>query len=213
MAFTFTGEEHHQIARIRARYPDPMSATLPLLHLAQDRLGWVSPEVVDEVARILELPRIHVADVVSFYTMYRRTPPGRHVISVCRTLSCHMLGGKDILDYLRGRLQLGGAHSGTDPHGLFTLEEVECLAACGTGPTLMVDGVYHESMTVEAVKALLDGLEAGLGAGTVSSSNTSASASASTKLDPDPDSDSDSDSDSDGGRDGASTRVAVGEGD
>jgi NADH-quinone oxidoreductase subunit E len=201
MAFTFTGEEHHQIARIRARYPDPMSATLPLLHLAQDRLGWVSPEVVDEVARILDLPRIHVADVVSFYTMFRRTPPGRHVISVCRTLSCHVLGGKAILDYLRGRLQLGEAHAGSDPHGRFSLEEVECLAACGTGPTLLVDGVYHESMTVEAVKALLDGLEAG--AGTVSS----ASSSTRSNLDPD------SDSDRVRGKDGASSRMAAGEGD
>jgi NADH-quinone oxidoreductase subunit E len=193
MAFTFTGEEHHQIARIRARYPDPMSATLPLLHLAQDRTGWVSPEVVDEVARILELPRIHVADVVSFYTMFRRTPPGRHVISVCRTLSCHVLGGKAILDYLRGRLQSGEAHSGTDTRGLFTLEEVECLAACGTGPTLMVDGVYHESMTVEGVKALLDGLEA------------RSSARANMHADPDPDRDPDREGD------GASSR-AVAEG-
>ena len=199
MAFTFTGEEHHQIARIRARYPDPMSATLPLLHLAQDRVGGGAPEVVDEVARILELPRIHVADVVSFYTMFRRTPPGRHVISVCRTLSCHVLGGKAILGYLRGRLQLGEAHAGTDPQGLFTLEEVECLAACGTGPTLLVDGVYHESMTVEGVKALLDRLEAGSSAST--STSTSASASASAKLDPD------------GDGDGSSSRAAAEGGD
>jgi NADH-quinone oxidoreductase subunit E len=163
MAFTFTAVERLEIERILARYPEPMSATIPLLHLAQGRLGWVSPEVVDEVARLLELPRIHVADVVSFYSMFQRKPVGRHRISVCRTLSCHVLGGKDILEYLRARLELGEAHSGTDPRGLFTLEEVECLAACGTGPVLLVNGVYHEGMTLASVKSLLDHLEAGGG--------------------------------------------------
>ena len=136
-----------------------MSATLPLLHMAQRRLGWVSPEAVDEVARVLELPHIHVADVVTFYTMFQRRPVGRHLISVCRTLSCHVLGGREIIDYLRRRLQLDG-ESGTDPRGVFTLEQVECLAACGTAPVLLVDGVYHENMTLETVWALLDSLEA-----------------------------------------------------
>ncbi len=159
MAFTFTAEERQEIERILARYPEPMSATIPLLHLAQGRLGWVSPEVVDEVARVLELPRIHVADVVSFYTMFQRKPVGRHRISVCRTLSCHVLGGHEILEYLRTRLQLGEARSGTDPRGLFTLEEVECLAACGTGPVLLINGVYHEGLTVPGLKLLLDKLE------------------------------------------------------
>lgn len=159
MAFTFTAEERQEIERILARYPEPMSATIPLLHLAQGRLGWVSPEVVDEVARVLELPRIHVADVVSFYTMFQRKPVGRHRISVCRTLSCHVLGGREILDYLRTRLQLGEARAGTDPRGFFTLEEVECLAACGTGPVLLLDGVYQENLSVEKVKDLLDKLE------------------------------------------------------
>ncbi|MDP2359461.1 MAG: NAD(P)H-dependent oxidoreductase subunit E [bacterium] len=167
MAFTFTAEEGQEIEQILARYPDRMSATLPLLHLAQRRTGWTGPEVVDEVARILELPRIHVADVVTFYTMFQRRPVGRHLISVCRTLSCHVLGGREIVDYLRRRLGLGEAAAGTDPRGLFTLEQVECLAACGTAPVLLVDGVYHENMTVEKVGALLDGLEqkAGVGGG------------------------------------------------
>jgi NADH-quinone oxidoreductase subunit E len=159
MAFTFTEAERGEIEGLLARYPQRMSATLPLLHLAQRRLGWVSPEAVDEVARVLELPRIHVADVVSFYTMFQRRPVGRHLISVCRTLSCHVLGGGELIAYLRKRLRLEG-EAGTDPEGRFTLEQVECLASCGTAPVLLVDGVYHENMTVEKTAALLDALEA-----------------------------------------------------
>lgn len=161
MAFSFTADERQEIDRIRARYPDAMSATIPLLHLAQRRARWISTEVVDEVARTLELPRVHVADVVSFYTMFQRQPVGRHLISVCRTLSCHVLGGREIIDYLRQRLGLGDAHSGTDARGLFTLEQVECLAACGTAPVLLVNGIYHENMSLEKVKSLLDSLENG----------------------------------------------------
>jgi NADH-quinone oxidoreductase subunit E len=164
MAFTFTAEERQELDRVLARYPQRLSATLPALHLAQRRTGWVSPDVVDEVARVLEIPRAHVADVVSFYTMYQRKPVGEHLISVCRTLSCHILGGREIVDYLRRRLQLGERGAGTDPRGLFTLEQVECLGSCGTAPVLIVDGEYHENMDLDAVARLLDRLEAAAGA-------------------------------------------------
>lgn len=163
MAFSFTPEERQEIDLLLGRYPDSLSATIPLLHLAQRRLGWTSPEVVDEVARVLQVPRIHVADVVSFYTMFHRRPTGRHVISACRTLSCHVTGGAEIIAYLRQRLQLGDAAAGTDPRGLFTLQLVECLAACGTAPVLLIDGVYHEGLDLAGVKTLLDGLEARAG--------------------------------------------------
>lgn len=160
MAFTFTEAERQELERILARYPERMSATLPALHLAQRRAGWIGPDVIDEVARVLDLPRLHVSDVVTFYTMYQRRPVGRHLISVCRTLSCHVLGGREIVDYLRGRLGLGEKGAGTDSKGLFTLEQVECLGACGTAPALIVDGEYHENMSVDKVRELLDGLEA-----------------------------------------------------
>lgn len=159
MSFQFNEAELQEVQRIRARYPDSRSATLPLLHLAQRRVRWIPPDVIDEVARVLELPRVHVSDVVSFYTMFQRKPVGTHLISVCRTLSCHVLGGKEIIDYLHQRLGLGDAHSGTDASGTFTLEEVECLGSCGTAPVLLVNGVYHENMTVDSVRELLDRLE------------------------------------------------------
>lgn len=160
MTFTFTEEERRELEQILARYPERMSATLPALHLAQRRAGWIGPDVIDEVARALDLPRLHVADVVTFYTMYQRKPVGRHLISVCRTLSCHVLGGREIVDYLKRRLELGDGPGGTDSKGMFTLEQVECLGACGTAPALIVDGQYHENMSVEKVRELLDSLEA-----------------------------------------------------
>ncbi len=163
MSFQFNENELQEAERILARYPDKRSATLPLLHLAQRRMRWIAPGVVEEVARLLDIPKVQVSDVVSFYTMFQRKPVGKHLISVCRTLSCHVLGGGEIISYLRKRLQLAEGHGGTDPSGTFTLEEVECLGSCGTAPVLLVDGVYHENMTLDMVRELLDRLEASHG--------------------------------------------------
>lgn len=160
MAFRFTESELQQIDLILERYPSRMSATLPLLHLVQQREGWVSPDAIEEVARLLELTRIHVADVVSFYTMYHRKPIGRHLVSLCRTLCCQLVGQEDLSAYLRQRLGLEGLN-GTDASGTFTVEHVECLGACGAGPVVIIDGQYHERVTVEGLKALLDGLQSG----------------------------------------------------
>lgn len=160
MAFEFTDSENQQIDSLLSRYPTKMSATLPLLHLAQKRNGWIGPDVIEAVARRLELTKIHVADVVSFYSMYHRKPVGRHVISVCRTLCCQLVGQESLSDYLRERLGLGEAMNGTDDKGQFTVEHVECLGACGMGPVAIIDGEYHEHLTVEKLAALMDQLEA-----------------------------------------------------
>jgi NADH-quinone oxidoreductase E subunit len=161
MPFRFTEDELDQIEKIKSRYPQQISATLPLLHLAQKRESWISPEIIEEVARVLDISKLHVHDVVSFYTMFQRKPVGKYLISVCRTLSCYLLGAPEISEYLSGRLQLDGGMQGTDPGGTFTLEEVECLGACGSAPVLLINGEYHENMTVEKVARLLDELEAG----------------------------------------------------
>ena len=160
MAFEFTDTENQQIDSLLSRYPTKMSATLPLLHLAQKRNGWVSPDVISAVASRLELTQIHVADVASFYSMYHRKPVGRHVISVCRTLCCQLVGQEAISDYLRERLGLAVGADGTDEKGIFSLHHVECLGACGDGPVAIIDGEYHEKLTVERLATLLDQLEA-----------------------------------------------------
>jgi NADH-quinone oxidoreductase E subunit len=160
MAFEFTDSENQQIESILQRYPNSMSATLPLLHLAQKRNGWISPEVVAAVAKRLDLSQIHVADVVAFYSMYHRKPVGKHVISICKTLCCQLVGQESLSDYLRQRLGLGDQSNGTDAAGMFTLQHVECLGACGDGPVAIIDGEYHEKLSVESLASLMDNLEA-----------------------------------------------------
>lgn len=163
MAFRFNESELQQINTLLARYPSKMSATLPLLHMVQRREGWVSPDAIEEVARLLELTRIHVADVVSFYTMYHRKPIGKHLVSVCRTLCCQLVGQEDLSAYLRQRFSLTDDHVATDSSGTFTVEHVECLGACGAGPVVIIDGQYHERVTVQRLGELLDGLQAAAG--------------------------------------------------
>ena len=103
----------------------------------------------------LGVPRIQIEEVLSFYGQFRRKPIGRCHIQACRNVSCSLLGAERILDHLTKRL--GIAPGQTTADGRFTLSTVECLAACGTAPVLMVDDTYHESMTPEKIDALLEG--------------------------------------------------------
>ncbi len=127
----FTPERLAKAEEIIARYPEgkQKSALLPLLHLAQEQYGWVSPEVMDYVAGLLNILPIEVYEVASFYTMFHLDPVGKHVIEYCRTGPCCLMGGEDVYGYLKHKL---GIETGeTTPDGKFTLKEVECLAACG----------------------------------------------------------------------------------
>ncbi|MCB1161807.1 MAG: NADH-quinone oxidoreductase subunit NuoE [Candidatus Krumholzibacteriia bacterium] len=141
---------------IVALYPDPRSALLPLLHLVQREQGWVSPEAMRWVAERLELTPAMVEGVTTFYTMYNTRPVGKHLIQLCRTLSCELRGSLDIRAHLKARLGIGPGETSAD--GRFTLVEVECLGACGTAPAMMVGEDYHENLTSERVDAILSEL-------------------------------------------------------
>jgi NADH-quinone oxidoreductase subunit E len=158
MAFALSDEHERKLQEIVARYPNKMAACIPVLHLCQEANdNWVSPEVVEFVAKRLELGSAHVQGVVTFYTLFNQEPPGRHQVWVCRTLSCALAGSEDILRHCEKRL---GVHVGqTTADGKITLRTAECLASCGTGPMMQVDKSYHENLTVEAVDRLLDGLQ------------------------------------------------------
>jgi NADH-quinone oxidoreductase E subunit len=136
-----------------ARYPDHRSALLPLLHLVQREQGWVSPDAMRWVAERLELTPAMVEGVATFYTMYNTRPVGRHLIQLCRTLSCELRGSLDIRAHLKASLGIGPGES--TPDGRFTLVEVECLGACGTAPAMMVGEDYYENLTPERVDAIL----------------------------------------------------------
>jgi NADH-quinone oxidoreductase subunit E len=129
-----------------ARYPVAKSAILPLLHLAQDQDGWVSPEAMEEVADLLDLTPAQVLGVCSFYTMLKREPVGRMVVSVCTNVSCLVNGGPELLAALEER------HLGDDE---VVVEEVECLAACDLAPVMQVNYDFHGPVDADRADAII----------------------------------------------------------
>ena len=145
-----------EIERIASLYPERMAAVLPALHAVQREVGWVPLEAQRWVAGQLGVPAAHVYGCVSFYTLLRPRPLGRHHIQVCRTLSCELRGAGGILEHLKRRL--GIEDGGMTADGRFSLATVECLGSCGTAPAMQVNDDYHENLTREKVDELLDRL-------------------------------------------------------
>ena len=146
-------------ARIEAairEYPRAESALLAVLHLIQAERGYLADEDLEFAASRLDVPVSHVAGIVSFYTMFRRKPAGRHHIQVCRTLSCQLRGCREILGHLKKRL--GIEEGGITPDGRFSLVTVECLGACGTAPVMQVNDDYHEELTPARLDSLLESM-------------------------------------------------------
>lgn len=152
-----------------SHYPgNPRSATLPLLHIVQHRFGYISADSITWVANKLGLEPIKVLEVVTFYPGFRQSAPGKFHIRVCRTLSCAMGGSHELMEKL---CELTGIdRSKCDPHhhpiavspcGRFSVEFAECLASCGTAPVCMVNDDFHEGISADRAKALLDRYAAG----------------------------------------------------
>jgi NADH-quinone oxidoreductase subunit E len=139
-----------------ALYPEKRSALIPILHEVQAEVGYLSPEAVEWVAGYLGLSPADVMSVASFYDMLSLEPVGRHLIYVCQNLTCTLLGAEKLIRRLESKL---GVRMGeTTPDGKITLKRMECLASCGTAPSIQVDGVYHHQVTPEKLDALLDEL-------------------------------------------------------
>ncbi|MGH3770501.1 MAG: NADH-quinone oxidoreductase subunit NuoE [Pseudonocardiaceae bacterium] len=148
---------------IIARYPQSRSALLPLLHLVQSVQGHVSQAGIEFCARLLGITTAEVSAVVTFYTMYKRTPGGEHLVSVCTNTLCAMLGGDESYARLRKRLGVGHAETAGQPgsKGSITLEHAECLAACDLAPVLQVNYEFYDNQTPESAVALVDALRRG----------------------------------------------------
>jgi NADH-quinone oxidoreductase subunit E len=150
----------HKIDKWVAKYPSDQkqSAVIPALHLVQDENeGWLSTELLDAVASYLDMPKIAVYEVATFYSMFELEKTGNRVINVCTNISCMLSGSAKIVDHLEKRLdvKLGG----TTKDGRYTLREVECLAACTNAPMCQIGKKYHEKLTPEKVDTMLDGME------------------------------------------------------
>ena len=137
-----------------AAHHDAQSALIPFLQYCQELDGYVTPESIDDAAELTGLTSGEVESIASFYSLLFQRPVGRHVIQVCRTLAC-MLGGADALrEHIRARL--GVEDGGTSADGVFTYEEVECLAACDKAPCLQHNLHYHYNVTPAEFDALLE---------------------------------------------------------
>jgi NADH-quinone oxidoreductase subunit E len=152
----FTPEQLDEVKRLQALYPDKRGALLPVLTMAQEAFGYVSLEVEEYVAGLFGLSPAHVHEVVTFYTLYFQQPKGRHVVSVCHNLSCHLLGAKSIVEQLTRRLGIEVGETTAD--GRVTLLTVECLCACEQAPMMQVDDRYEGQLTSEKVDRIIEGL-------------------------------------------------------
>jgi NADH-quinone oxidoreductase subunit E len=146
-------EFESRIDEIVARYPHPKAALLPVLWEVQRRRGWIDLDGERWVAERLGVSPAHVHGAVTFYTMYKQRPSGRHHIQVCTTLSCMLRGADELVAYLEGKL--GIRVGDTTPDGRFSLARVECLGSCGTAPMFQINDDYHEDLTFEKVDEIL----------------------------------------------------------
>ena len=148
-----------ELAELAGRYPLARSALLPMLHLVQSVDGRVTDAGVQICADLLGISTAQVNGVATFYTMYKRRPAGHHHIGVCTTTVCAVMGGDILLDQMKERLGIDEGETTED--GMFSLERLECNAACDFAPVMMVNWEFMDSMTPEKAAALIDNLEAG----------------------------------------------------
>lgn len=151
-----------QIEATFAKYPDKRSAVMPLLHLAQEDYGWVSPDAIQDVAQICEMDPTQVKSIAGFYTMYSEKPKGKFWLQVCTDLPCALRrtddfpGGADEFHaWLKDELDIK-EEGGTSPDGVFTVEHVMCLAACDKAPMLQCNFHYHEDLTRAKMQKLIE---------------------------------------------------------
>ena len=158
MAFTLSPESEKIVDELLTRYPTKRATCLPVLHLCQRQEGWISPDVIDYVARRIGIATSEVKGVVTFYTMYHQQKVAPNVVWVCRTLSCELRGARALQTHLEKRF---GCHAGgTSKDGKFTLKTAECLAACGQAPMVQINDEFHENLTLEKLDRVLDEIAA-----------------------------------------------------
>ena len=154
-----TAENVQRARQLIALYPQSRSALIPILHLAQEQDGWLTPDGMAHVAELLGLDPAEVYGTASFYDMLFTHPVGRHLVSICTNLACLLNGAEELLEHAESRLAI--AAGGTTPDGEFTLEEVECIAFCGAAPCLAVNWRFFGNVGHDDFDRLVDDLAAG----------------------------------------------------
>jgi NADH-quinone oxidoreductase subunit E len=152
-----------ELREIAARYPQPRSALLPMLHLVQSIDGYVTPRGIETCAQLLDISTADVSGVATFYTMYKRRPVGDFHVGVCTNTLCAIMGGDLIFERLKGHLDVGNDETtqAVDGQKSVTLEHVECNAACDYAPVVMVNWEFFDNQTPESATKLVDDLRSG----------------------------------------------------
>ena len=156
----FTPEIRAAIDAHIAKYPPEwkQSAVMPALSILQDAHGgWLTTDLMNDLAAYLDMPAVSVYEVATFYGMYDLAPQGRHKVCICNSISCMLNGSEALIEHVEHKYGVKVGETTAD--GRFTLKEVECLGACRDAPAVMLDKVYHEKLTPEAIDTLIDGLE------------------------------------------------------
>ena len=152
----FSPELEQRFDKLLHSYPPgrQRSAVVPMLLYAQDEVGAVTQELVEEVARRCEVTPLQVDELIGYYSMLHRKPMGKYHVQVCTNISCMVRGGEELLQHCAKNLGIG--HKQTTADGLFTLEEVECIGACSWAPAIQVNYDFHENLTAERLDQVLD---------------------------------------------------------
>lgn len=153
-------ESKQDIDNWLAKYPadQKQSAVMAALRIVQDQNGgWLTLELMDAVADYLEMDKIHVYEVATFYSMYEHKPVGKHKICVCTNISCMSCGSGDIVEHLEEKLNIKLGETTEDNQ--FSLKEVECLGACSGAPMFQIGENYYENLTPEKIDEILDSLK------------------------------------------------------
>ena len=156
---TFSSQLEARFDKLLKSYPPgrERSALVPMLLYAQDEVGSITAELVNEVARRLNITPLQVDEVVGYYSMLRRQPLGRFHIQICTNISCLLTGGEQLWQHACRKLGIG--HKEITPDGQFSLEEVECIGACSWAPALQVNYEFHHQVTPEKLDRLIDSLQ------------------------------------------------------
>ena len=150
----FSEQFEQRFSEMLGHYPTKRSVLVPTLLYAQDEVGFLSDEVVQEIAGRLGLTQLEVRNVISYYSMLTTKARGKYNVQVCTNIACMLRGGEELFTHCRKKLGIG--HKQTTPDGMFTLEEVECIGACSWAPAIQVNYDFHENLTTDKLDKVLD---------------------------------------------------------
>ena len=153
MSKLLSQEFYDEMKKLEPRYPTKVALLLPALHAAQKQHGWLSKEVLAEVAEYIGIHPAQAREVASFYTMYNLKPVGKYHLKICTNVACCLRGADELVEHVEKKFGIQCGETTADKR--FTLMEEECLGACGTAPAMMLNDDYHENLTAEKLDQLL----------------------------------------------------------